>query len=209
MKRGGNISGIVAGALVAALALLPVLGMAQKAAPRPMPQRSVPAPQQRMSQPPAPRQQGHAGDWLRRYKDLPPDEQEKALQNDPNFRKLSPARQQALRDRLQHFSSLPPQQQLRVLNRMETWEHLTPEQKLQARQVYSQMQQLPPDRRRLVHKAIDDLRAMPPDQREQIISSDRFKGTFSDQERDLMRGATRLPLAPADSGDQPGQEPQQ
>ena len=199
---------MIAGALVAALAMLPVLGVAQKAAPRPMPPRPAPVPQQHMSQPQVPRQQGHAGDWLRRYKDVPPDEQEKALQNDPNFRKLSPARQQALRDRLQHFSNLAPQQQLRVLNRMETWEHLTPEQKQQARQVFGQMQQLPPDRRRLVHKAIDDLRAMPPDQREQIISSDRFKGMFSDQERDLMRGATRLPLAPADSGDQPGQEPQ-
>ena len=209
MKRGGNISGIVTGALVAALAMLPVLGLAQKAAPRPMPQRPAPLPPQRMSEPPAPRQPGHAGDWLRRYKDLPPDEQEKALQNDSNFQKLSPARQQVLRERLQRFSSLPPQQQLRVLNRMETWEHLTPEQKQQARQVYKQMQQLPPDRRRLVHKAIDDLRAMPPDQREQIIRSDRFKGTFSEPERDLMRGATRLPLAPADSGDQPGQEPQQ
>ena len=209
MKRGGNISGIVAGALVAALALLPVLGVAQKATPHSMPQHPAPVPQQRMSQPAAARQQRHAGDWLRQYKDLPPDEQEKALQNDPNFQKLPPARQQALRDRLQRFSSLPPQRQLQVLNRMETWEHLTPEQKQQARQVFKEMKQLPPDRRRLVHTAIDDLRAMPPDQREQVINSDKFKGMFSDQERDLMRDATRLPLAPADSGDQPGQEPQQ
>jgi hypothetical protein len=105
---------------------------------------------------------------------------------------------------LQHFSSLPPQRQLQMLNRMETWEHLTPEQKGQARQIFGQMQQLPPERRRMVHKAIDDLRGMPPDQREQIINSDRFKGMFSDQERELMRGATRLPLAPAADGDQPG-----
>jgi hypothetical protein len=91
-----------------------------------------------------------------------------------------------------------------MLNRMETWEHLTPEQKQQARQIFGQMQQLPPDRRRLVHKSIDDLRAMPPDQREQIINSDRFKGMFSDHEREMMRDATRLPLAPPDSGDQPG-----
>ncbi len=84
---------------------------------------------------------------------------------------------------------------------MDTWEHLTPEQKQQARQIFGQMQQLPPERRRLVHTAIDDLRAMPPEQREQVINSPRFKGMFSDQERELMRGATRLPLAPAGSGD--------
>jgi len=211
MKRGESISGFLAGAVMVAVAMLPALGAAQKATPRPAPPRSAPAPQQHVAPPAvqAPRQQRHAGDWLRQYKDLPPDEQEKALQNDPAFRNLPPRRQQILRDRLQSFSSLPPQQQLRVLNRMETWEHLTPEQKQEARQVFKEMKQLPPDRRRLVHKAIDDLRTMPTDQREQIINSDRFKGEFSDQERELMRGATRLPLAPADSGDQPGQEPQE
>jgi hypothetical protein len=63
------------------------------------------------------------------------------------------------------------------------------------------MRQLPPDRQRMVTTAVRDLRAMPPDQRESVINSDRFKGMFSDQERDMMRGATRLPLAPPDSGE--------
>jgi hypothetical protein len=148
-----------------------------------------------------PRQAGHAGDWLRRYKDLPPAEQERALQNDPAFRRLPPGQQQQLRQRLQHFSSLPPQQQLRMLNRMETWEHLTPEQKDQARQIFGQIRELPPARQRAVTTAIHDLRGMPPEQREQVINSDRFKGMFSDQEREMMRGATRLPLAPAEAGE--------
>jgi hypothetical protein len=46
---------------------------------------------------------------------------------------------------------------------------------------------------------VRDLRAMPPQQREQIIDSNRFRGMFSPQERDIMRGATRLPLAPPDN----------
>jgi len=199
MRRGKYITGYAVGVLLSFALAIPLPSLAQKHQAPPPPRHE-----------PAPRQQqvpmgGHAGDWLRRYKDMPPEEQERALQNDPAFRRLPPARQQLLRERLQHFSSLPPQQQLRMLNRMETWEHLTPEQKEQARQIFGQMQQLPPDRRRMVHKAIDDLRGMPADQREQIISSDKFKGMFSDQERELMRGATRLPLAPAADGDQPGQ----
>lgn len=172
-------------------------------------------PQQKHAAPPPQRQQsaqasrqfhGHAGDWLRRYKDLPPEEQERALQNDPAFRNLPPEKQQRLRQRLQHFSNLPPQQQLRMLNRMDTWEHLTPEQKQQARQVFRQMRQLPPDRQRMVITAVRDLRAMPPGQRETVINSDRFKSMFSDQERDMMRGATRLPLAPAEGGENGPQE---
>jgi hypothetical protein len=93
-----------------------------------------------------------------------------------------------------------------MLNRMETWEHLTPEQKRQARQIFGQMRQLPPDRRRMVHTAIHDLAAMPPDQREQVINSERFQSMFSDQEREMMRGATRLPLAPAEGGEAAPQE---
>jgi hypothetical protein len=87
-----------------------------------------------------------------------------------------------------------------MLNRMETWEHLTPEQKGQARQLFGELQQLPPERRRILGTAIRDLRAMPPEQRQQVIDSERFRGLFSPQERDLLRGASRLPLAPAESG---------
>ena len=89
-----------------------------------------------------------------------------------------------------------------MLNRMETWEHLTPQQKQEARQIFGQIRQLPPNRQRQVTTAIHDLRAMPPDQRERVINSDRFKSMFSDQERDMMRGATRLPLAPAEGEEQ-------
>lgn len=93
-----------------------------------------------------------------------------------------------------------------MLNRMETWEHLTPEQKQQARQIFGQFRQLPPDRQRMVKTAVEDLRAMPPDQRERVINSDRFRGMFSDQEREMMRGATRLPLAPPEGGEGAPQE---
>lgn len=196
-------------ALLAIVTAIPDPCLAQKGGPHPPP-RPAPMPQQHVSQPVspsrsqaiAPRQQGHAGDWLRQYKDLPADEQEKALDSDPAFRRLPPARQQVLRQRLQHFSSLPPQRQLQMLNRMETWEHLTPEQKQQARDIFKQMQQLPPDRQRMVRTAVRDLRTMPPDQRDRVIDSDRFKGMFSDHEREMMRGVTRLPLAPAEGGEE-------
>ena len=52
----------------------------------------------------------------------------------------------------------------------------------------------------MVSTAIRDLRAMPPGQREQIIDSNRFRGVFSPEERDIMRGATQLPLAPPENG---------
>jgi hypothetical protein len=174
---------------------------AQHAAPAYHPQQGQSAGQAARPQTAPPIQRGHAGDWLRHYKDLPPAEQERELQKDPGFRRLSPAQQQVLRQRLRHLSSLSPQQQLRVLNRMETWEHLTPEQKGQARQLFNQMRQLPPDRQRMVVTAMRDLRNLPPDQREHVIDSPRFRGMFTDRERDMIRGASRLPLAPPEGGD--------
>jgi hypothetical protein len=201
LTRAKGIMGWLAASVLAAALSLPCL--AQKGTSHPP--QSHPA-QTYHPQPNRPAQvhqqpRGHAGDWLRRYKDLPPAEQERALQNDPGFRRLPPEQQQRLRQRLQHFSSLPPQQQLRMLNRMETWEHLTPEQKQQALQTFRQMRQLPPDRQRMVRTAVRDLAAMPPDQRERVIDSGRFKGMFSDQERGIIRGAARLPLAPPENGE--------
>lgn len=215
MRRLKHSTKWLAAATLVAASALPIPCVAQRNAPySPPPERQPSTPPPRAPQQPEGHwesrpgqraQQGHAGDWLRRYKDLPANEQRRALENDPEFRRLPPWRQQELRQRLNHFSSLPPQQQQRMLMRMEIWEHLTPEQKQQARQVFRQWQQLRPDRRHQVAAAIHDLRAMPPEQRERVLNSDRFRSMFSPWERDLMRGVTRLPLAPPpENGDQPG-----
>ena len=209
------MAGYLAGAALAIALALPFPCLAQKGAV-PHPPSSLHPPQQHTEAPPpsaerpqigAPHQRGHAGDWLRRYKDLPPDEQERELRKDPAFQRLPRQRQQILLRRLQHFSSLPPETQLQVLNRMETWEHLTPEQKAEAWRIHAQMQQFPPNRRWMIRRAIRDLRAMPPEQREQEIDSPRFRGMFSDQERAVIREVTRLPLAPPEPGEAPPPQP--
>ncbi len=91
----------------------------------------------------------------------------------------------------------------RMGNRRIIWNGLTPEQRQRALQVHSQIMQLPPDRQRMVRSAIRDLRAMPPAERDQVIDSDRFRGTFSPQELGILREVTRLPLAPAEGGAEP------
>ncbi len=85
----------------------------------------------------------HAGQWLKQHRNMPPEQQRRALESDPGFRGLPPQRQQQLRNQLQRFNSMRPEQQDRMLNRMETWEHLTPQQKEQARGLYQRYQQLP------------------------------------------------------------------
>ena len=150
--------------------------------------------------------QGHAGEWLRDHRNMSPEQQRKALENDPRFRSLPPQRQQQLRNQLQRFNTLPAEKQEQTLRRMETWEHLTPEQKQQARQLHDQMQQLPPERRQAIRNAVESLRAMPPDARQRTIDSDAYKSHFSPQEREMLGNASRLPLAPAEPNEQ-GPEP--
>jgi Protein of unknown function (DUF3106) len=160
----------------------------------------------------APRYQGrapqghHAGQWLNEHRNLPPEQQRRALESDPGFRRLPPQRQEQLRNQLQRFNHMTPEQQNRTLNRMETWEHLTPEQKVQARGIYHQWQQLPPDRRQAVKGALQTLRAMPPDARQRAIDSDDYKRRFSPQERNMLDGASRLPLAPPEPNEHAPEE---
>ena len=138
----------------------------------------------------------HAGDWLRKYKDVPPAQQQKALESDPQFRNLPAERQERLKERLQRFSSLPPERQQRILNRMETWEHLTPEQQAKARDVFGRFRQLPDDRQNQVRSAVRDLQAMSPQDRQRTLNSDKFKNQFSSNERDILDEMSQLPLAP-------------
>jgi len=190
--RGNFITGRVA---IAALALsltgvVPCVAQgghpAEKHAPHPVPR------------PPRSQQGGHSGQWLRQHNNLPPEQQRKALQNDPQFRSLPPQQKQHLQNQLDRFNSLPPQQRQQVLNRMDTFGHLTPEQKDTARQLHSQMQQLPEQRRQAVRNAIQALRAMPPQARQRQIDSDAYKRQFSPEERSILGGASKLPLAPAE-----------
>ncbi len=173
----------------------------RQSVPRPpasRPSQPESRPPQTYTEPRMPPMQGHhSGQWLRRYGDVPAEQQRRALQSDPQFRRLPPQRQQQLEQRLQDFSRRSPEQQQRVLTRMETWEHLTPQQKQTVRQLHSEMRQLPPERQQAVRNAIQALRAMPPDARRRAIQSGRFS-QYSPQERELLNGATELPLAPAE-----------
>ena len=147
-------------------------------------------------------QQHRAGEWLREHRSMTPEQQRRALENDPRFRNLPPQQQQRYREQLDRFNHLPSEQQNRVLNRMQTWERLSPEQRSQVRQFHQQMQQLPPARQQAVRNAIQSLRAMPPDARQRMIESPDFQNHFSPQERDMLDKASRLPLAPAEPSEQ-------
>jgi hypothetical protein len=145
------------------------------------------------------------GEWLDSHKNLSLDQQEKALENDPNFKKMAPARQNALRDRLRKFNSLTPEQRDLAIKRMNFWASLTKEQHDQIRDANQKLQTLPPDRRVAVHKALRHLRSMNPQHRQQVMESDRFKSLFSDQEQGILKELATI--NPENGAAEPGSAP--
>jgi Protein of unknown function (DUF3106) len=147
------------------------------------------------------------GEWLESHKNLPLDQQEKALENDPNFKKMAPARQNALRDRLRKFNTLTPDQRDLAIKRMNFWASLTKEQHEKVRDANQKMQTLPPDRRVALHKALRHLRRMDSQHREQVMESDRFKSLFSDQEQGILKELATI--NPEDGAAEQGSAPTQ
>ena len=145
---------------------------------------------------------GHAGDWLRRYSNLPPGEQERALRSDPVFRAAKPCLRTCVIRQMPCCNGsgisrvcLRIRQQ-RMLKRMEIWEHFDSGAEGSGSSGSRRMEALPPERRGKVTAAMRQLIYLSPEQRLGMIDSDRFKGMFSPHERDIMRNAARLPLVP-------------
>jgi hypothetical protein len=147
------------------------------------------------------------GEWLQSNKDLTPDQQEKALESDPKFKKLPPDRQAALKDRLRKFNALPPQQRQRALQRMNYMAALSPDQRQQLRDANKTLETLPPDRKVMVHTALRHLRKMDPQQRAETMQSEQFRSTFSDQEQGILKQLSAI-NPPQEGGAIPNQATQ-
>ncbi len=129
---------------------------------------------------------GRPGAWLEKYHGLPPDQQLRALENDPDFKNLPPMVQQELRTRLQKFSQRPPEEQKRTIERLKKIETLSPQQKQQVQNAFRQFRELPQDRQPVVRRVVKDLGDMSSQQRQREMQSDRFKQAFSDSERGVI-----------------------
>lgn len=146
-------------------------------------------------------QQPRHGDWLRKHGDMPPQEQQKALESDPAFRALAPQDQERLRQRLNWFNSLPPDRREQVMRRHEIIENMTPQQRAQARDLFQRFQNLPESRRKVMDFYFRNLRNMSPEERQRVMDSQQFRSQFSDEEQNIMRGMTDLNLGPSRAGE--------
>jgi len=131
-------------------------------------------------------QQPHLGTWLERHGNLPPEQQERALQSEPGFNRLPPETQQKLLNRLRQINRMPPDQRQRTVDHIEALERLSPQMRQQVRASFQDFHALPEDRQRMVRKAFRDLREYPPEQRQALMNSGQFQAQFSPRERNIL-----------------------
>ena len=145
------------------------------------------------------------GEWLSKHLNLSPEQQQRELNNDPEFRRLNPQQQEHLKERLNQFNNLPPQQKERRLRNLQQMESMPADKQQLLRNSLQQFRQLPDDRRRQVRRAWSSLRQMSPEQQDQVLNSDRFRSDFNDQERSTLKGLLNSGFAPETNNGGPPQ----
>jgi hypothetical protein len=136
--------------------------------------------------------QGHLGDWLNQHQNVPVQDQERMLRNDPSFKRLPSGDQQRLTQQLRQVDQMPEQQRDRRLARNEMLEHMSPEQRMSINRSGRQWAALPQDRQTMMKRAFQDLRGVPLDQRQTVLNSARYQGTFSPEERGILSDFLRV-----------------
>jgi hypothetical protein len=120
--------------------------------------------------------------WIEQHRNLPPAEQERALENDPGFRALNPQQQQRMLTLFRQVQGMPPQQR----NPRWAFLRLTPQQQQQLDTVLDQYGALPPSRKPVVHSAFAALRRVPPPQRQAAMASYPPLRQLSPYERQIL-----------------------
>jgi hypothetical protein len=129
---------------------------------------------------------------MAQHQNLPVEQQERMLRNEPGFNRLNPGDQQRLVQQLHRMDQLPQAQRDRRLARAEALERLSPSERMQVNQSGRAMLALPADRQMMVRRAFQDLRGVPLDQRETMLNSARYGATFSPEERGILSNLLRI-----------------
>lgn len=131
--------------------------------------------------------------WVERIRDMPPEQQERFLENSRQFQNLPPQRQQQIRQNLQKWNNLSPEQKQALREREKLLEQMTPEQRQYVRNtLLPQWQAMPPDRRQVIKHHLQMLSQMNPKTQEEVLNDPKFMRGLSPDEQTMLRGLNSL-----------------
>lgn len=131
--------------------------------------------------------------WVEKLRNMPPDQQQRFLENSRQFQNLPPQRQQQIRQNLQKWNSLSPQQKEALRQREEVLKNMTPEQRQYLRNtLLPQWQALPPDRRQVINRHLAMLSRLSPETQEAALNDPKFMQGLSPDEQTMLRNLNSL-----------------
>ena len=124
---------------------------------------------------------------IERLQDMPPDKQEKFLQNNQRFQNLPPQQQEQVRKSLQAWNRLTPGQQQDLRERQQVWEQMTPAQQREVRQtLLPRWQQLLPARRQAIMQRLHSLRDLSETDRQAKLNDPAFVEGLNPGDREML-----------------------
>jgi hypothetical protein len=131
--------------------------------------------------------------WMERLHQMPPQDQERFMNNNQRFRNLPPERQAEIRERLRRWNNMPPAQQEEMRRRQRVLEALSPEERRRVREeILPRWQQLPPERRQPIMRRLRALNDMAGAERDALLKDENFLHGLSMEDREMLRELARL-----------------
>lgn len=135
--------------------------------------------------------------WVQNLRDMPPEEQEKFMQNNERFQSLPPWRQQQIRQNLQKWNSLSLEQQDRIRKTQQFLENATPEQRDRfENDIVPKLAQMAPERRARVLNHWRRLQALGPAEQQEALRDPAFMGNLSPEEQSVVRDLNSMGAPP-------------
>jgi hypothetical protein len=142
--------------------------------------------------------------WVENLREMPPEAQQRFLENNDKFESLPPARQAQIRQNLEKWNRLTPEQKDRIRATEQMFEQMSPEQRERFRdEIVPKLAQLPPERRQRVINHWRRLQGMSPEEQQATLRDPRFMPGLSPDEQSLVRDLNSMgaPLPPVSGRD--------
>jgi Protein of unknown function (DUF3106) len=131
--------------------------------------------------------------WVERLQDLPPDQQQRFLQNNEQFQHLPAQRQEQIRRNLERWNKLTPEQKQQARAAEQAFERMTPQQRQYVQNVLlPKWQVMPQERRQVINQHLKMLGNMSPSTQQAALNDPKFVQGLSPDERAMLRELNSL-----------------
>jgi hypothetical protein len=126
--------------------------------------------------------------WVQNLREMPPEEQERFLQNNRVFQNLAPERQAQIRKNLENWNQLSPEERYAIRERAQVLGRMTPDQRQYLRNtLLPRWQEMPQERRQAINGRLRILQTMGPGAQQSALADPKFTQGLSPDELSMLR----------------------